>query len=457
MSTIKLPPVVPNNVFQLMSQEPHARHFYEYINLVAPTDAQGRYLHFDQLRRRFPSHLDPAICWGVIKFERTRLYQKILPIGRPQVWCNFVLTPTTQRVLSTVDRYASTAALEYMGGKVGKAAQINYLLNDLIEDEAISSSQLEGAVTTTLVAKDMLKRERQPRTPDEKMIIGNYRMMRFAWEKRHEPLSVALIAEMHESGVAGIDDAKYSPGVFRVNDDVVVQDGDGHVVHSPPPAEGIVERLETLAGWINTCHDDAATGDYVHPLIKSISLHFALGYEHPFRDGNGRVARALFYWFMFKSDYAAFRYISISVLLKNAAVQYGKSYLYTETDELDLTYFIDYQCSIVQRAVDGFKASYERTLRDGETFERWLWDSGLYKALNEKQRTVFQVAKSGTAKQFTAVNVKENLGCSYNTASAVLNGLVDLNIFIKKKQGREWVFSMRDQAELQKNWVCITR
>lgn len=450
---IKLPPQVPDSVFRLIQQEPHLQYLSDYMGLAKPIDSQGRYLHFDQLRHRFPAYLDQSICWGIIKFERSRLYQKILPIGEPKVWCDFILTPTAQRVISTVDRYASTAALEYMTSKVGTRAQVNYLLNDLVEDEAISSSQLEGAATTTLVAKDMLKRERQPRTPDEKMIIGNYKMMRFAWEKRLEPLSVELIAEMHEVGVGGIDDDKYSPGSFRLNDDVVVQDGDGNVVHSPPPAEGIVGRLQKLADWINTCHDDATTSNYIHPLIKAISLHFALGYEHPFRDGNGRVARALFYWFMFRSDYAAFRYISISVLLKNAPIQYGYSYLYTETDGLDLTYFIDYQCSIVMRAVDGFKEAYDKNLRNIEEFESWLWSSGLYKSLNEKQRTVFQVAKSGVARQFTAVSVKENLGCSYNTASAVLNGLVELNVFVKIKHGREWVFSMRDQADIKKNWL----
>ncbi|PFY07573.1 cell filamentation protein Fic, partial [Bacillus toyonensis] len=88
---------------------------------------------------------------------------------------------------------------------------------------------------------------------------------------------------MHEVGVQGIDDDKYSPGSFRLNDDVVVQDGDSNVVHTPPPAEGIAKRLGRLADWINTCHDDATTSRYLHPLIKGISLHFALGYEHPFR------------------------------------------------------------------------------------------------------------------------------------------------------------------------------
>jgi len=50
---------------------------------------------------------------------------------------------------------------------------------------------------------------------------------------------------------------------------------------------------------------------------------------------------------------------------------------------------------------------------------------------------------SGMAKEFTAVNVKENLDCSYNTASAALNGLVALNLFEKRKMGREWVYFLR--------------
>ena len=174
-----------------------------------------------------------------------------------------------------------------------------------------------------------------------------------------------------------------------------------------------------------------------------------MGYEHPFRDGNGRVARALFYWFMFKNDFSAFRYIAISILLRNAPVKYGRSYLATESDGLDLTYFIDHQCSVILRAVTEFSAVYRKSLVYAQGFDRWLEESGLFKQLTDKQRTVFQVAKSGMAKEFTAVNVKENLNCSYNTAASTLNGLVELKVFEKKKMGREWVFFLRDALHIQ--------
>jgi Fic family protein len=443
---MKKPPLLRGKsdpVFDLLGQSPHKERLSDYLALLKPLDDQGRYFPFDELRYRWSPGLDSNLCWALVKKARTAQYSSLVPLGEPIQWGRFVLTPLAQKAVSAVDRQATTAALEYMTGQIGERAHFSYLLNDLIEDEAISSSQLEGAATTTRVAKDMLKRKRLPRTPDERMVIGNYKMMNFAWEKRYEPLSIELITAMHCVGVEGIDDPQYSPGALRFNDDVVVQDGEGNTVHAPPPAAGLASRLQVLSKWINQSHGDPDQVDYLHPLIKGIALHFALGYEHPFRDGNGRVARALFYWFMFKNDFSAFRYIAISLLLRNGPVKYGRSYLNTEADDLDLTYFIDFQCSVIVRAVSAFTEAYRKSLAYTESFDRWLLASGFFDRLTEKQRAVYQVAKSGMAKEFTAVNVKENLDCSYNTASATLNGLVELKVFEKRKMGREWVFFLR--------------
>lgn len=424
----------------------------EYLGLFSPIDSKGRYLHYDEFKYRVPKELDTNVSWSVVKMARSRQLKNILPIGEPIKHCKFYLSPSIQKAISETDRNTTSASLEWMCSKIGEEKHLEYLLNDLVEDEAISSSQLEGAATTTKVAKDLLKRKRKPRSPDEKMIVGNFKMMKFAWDNRHKDLSVDLILALHQEGVDNIDNDTYTPGVFRATDDVEVVDSEGNSVHTPPPAKGLNKRIKNLAKWVNECHHDIDNKDYFHPLVKAITLHFAIGYEHPFRDGNGRVARALFYWYMFKNDFASFRYIAISVLLKTAPVKYGKSYLYTETDDMDLTYFIDYQCGIIIRAINEFKDSYKRTLEETELFNKWLWESGLYKQLNDKQQTVFQVARSGLAQSFTAMNVKENLGCAYNTAANVLNGLVELNLFTKKKEGREWVYSMLSQKKILESW-----
>ncbi|MGH8434982.1 MAG: Fic family protein [Pseudomonas sp.] len=448
---VKRPPSLIANPFAQLSEQ-GSTHIGEYLELHTPLDDKGRYQHFDELRFRIPKGLDHALAWSVVKQARQRQLNPVIPLGEPEQLGKLLLTPAMQLAMSEADRHTTGAALEWMSGKIGEQRHVQYLLNDLVEDEAISSSQLEGAATTTKIAKDLLKRQLGPRSPDEKMIVGNFRMMQFAWNQRHRPLSAELIAQMHKIGVEGIDDDKYQPGTYRSDDDVVVADADGNVVHTPPSARGLEQRLAKLAQWANGNHHDVESSQYLHPLLKAITLHFAIGFEHPFRDGNGRVARSLFYWYLFKQDFAAFRYIAISTLLKAAPVQYGKSYLYTETDELDLTYFIDYQCRVITRAIAEFKGACQRAMESIQAFNTFLYESGLYRQLSDKQKTVLQVAKSGIASQFTSANVSENLGCSYNTAATVLNGLVEKQLFKKEKSGREWVYSMADVDRIVQQW-----
>ncbi len=425
-----------------------------YVQFYNSIDNKGRYLAFDEFRHRVSKELSIDAAWALTKEIRRQSNTNLFILGVPPSFCPYIDTSLIQKTKTLVDQSTTTAALEWANRKIGEEQNFSYMLEDLVEEEAISSSQLEGAATTTLIAKDMLKRKREPRSMDERMIIGNFKMMRFVWDKRAEFLTIDLIRELHAIGVTGIDDEKYTPGAFRLNDNVFVGDIDGNILHQPPPVAGLEGRLQSLCDWINADHDEIESQSYIHSLIKAICVHFAIGYEHPFNDGNGRVARALFYWFMFKKDYGAFRYISISNLLKEAATQYGKSYLYTETDEMDMTYFIEYQCSIIMRAVNAFKLHCQKAVTGIEEFNKWMFNSGVYGKLSEKQKIVFQVAKSSTNTVFTARYVEEKLGCSYNTAATVLNGLVDLNLFDKQKDGKEWIYSLRDKQDIQKNWIA---
>ena len=91
--------------------------------------------------------------------------------------------------------------------------------------------------------------------------------------------------------------------------------------------------------------------EFAHPVIKAINLHFYLSYIHPFIDGNGRTARALFYWYMLKQKYWMFEYLTISRVFLKAPAQYARAFLYTEYDSLDLTYFISFHLKAVIIAI----------------------------------------------------------------------------------------------------------
>jgi Fic family protein len=448
----KHPPAATPQPFETIL-DTHPSDIPAYVGLHQVIDKEGRYLHYDQLRYRIPKGLDHTLAWSVVKMARQSQLLPVIELGEPAQPCWFLSTPAIQRAVSLCDQRTTTAVLRYMTEQIGEGKQIEYLLNDLIDEEAISSSQLEGSSTTTKVAKDLLSTQRGARTPDEKMIIGNFRMMQCAWERRAQPLSLQLICDLHREGVEGIDDDHYRPGALRNSDEVIVGDGQGGVAHQPPPAVSLEARLASLIGWDNSDPGKTNAFGHIHPVVKAIIIHFAVGYEHPFHDGNGRVARSLFYWYLFKEGFGAFRYIAISTLLKRAPVKYGMSYLYTETDDMDLTYFIDYQCRLLTEAIELFQNNYDVALRSIREFEKFLYNSGLYGKLSEKQRMVFNVANSNRARHFTVNNVKANLDCSYNTAASVLNGLVKLKLFRKRKEGKLWVYSMLDPKHIQEAWV----
>ncbi len=233
---------------------------------------------------------------------------------------------------------------------------------------------------------------------------------------------------MHSTGTRTLEQEKYTSGAFRTTDDVAVVDAEGEIVHQPPKHDSIERLLTRVVKWLNS--NDSG----VHPVIQAITLHFVIGYVHPFRDGNGRVARALFYWYMFKSGYTGFRYIAISALLKKAPIQYGVSYLDTEHDNLDLTYFIKYQLLIIGRAIDEFVAVYQRAAQQMQGLEE------RYSGLEDIERKIIGFV-SGEPRYrkkptVTAREVESLLGISYNSAKQKLDDMVTAGILASEKIGK---------------------
>jgi Fic family protein len=162
-------------------------------------------------------------------------------------------------------------------------------------EEAITSSQLEGAVTTREVAKKMLAEGRKPRDRSERMIANNYVTMRRIVELKDKPLTPELVFQVHrEISEDALDIADGAGRFRRAEEDINVSDMEGTVFHTPPRAGELPARLQSMCDFAN----GVTPGFFVHPVIRGIILHFWLAYDHPFVDGNGRTARALFYWQM---------------------------------------------------------------------------------------------------------------------------------------------------------------
>jgi len=402
---------------------------FDYLQKYQDTDSKGRYLYWDKFRYRVAKGDDPQKAWWATKFVRFSKYKPLEYYDTNNAMFLFCIPDTLQAKLFKISHLSSSGIVP------NNSIKKHYLISSLVMEEAISSSQLEGASTTRRVAKDMLINDRKPKNDDEAMILNNYLLMREIKRLVNEDLTIDMILDLHRIATHENHENGNIAGEFRKSNDIVISDGEDNILHQPPSYELIQERLQAVCDFANTQH----LGEeeiFIHPVIKAILLHFMIGYEHPFSDGNGRTARSIFYWFMLKNNFDYFEYISISKLLKEAPKQYGMSFLYSEIDDNDLTYFIDYQLDIILRAIDELLKYLEQKSREFEEVNALLESSSIGSSLNFIQKDIVKKAIKNPGRIFTAKEIANDYDKSLNSARKYLNELVEYKILAIIKQGK---------------------
>ena len=177
--------------------------------------------------------------------------------------------------------------------------------------------------------------------------------------------------------------------------------------------------------------------------MKAILLHFMLAYDHPFVDGNGRTARALFYWSMANQNYWLMEFISISEIIKRAPYKYARSYLYTETDENDVTYFVIHQLGIVLQAIDALYVFIKNQSQEiNETAELLYTNEALNNKLNYRQIALIKHALKHPNMHYRIEPHRQSHGVTYDTARTDLLNLVKLGLLLKQKLGKAFTFTI---------------
>jgi Fic family protein len=414
-------------------------------------DGQGRYLHWDKLRHLPPPEdLTPEQWWLGIKLARRKNF-KPLPLrdrrGQP---FQYGLPAVAQKELHWLDRHAS-GSIQAESAITDPQTRNTYLIRSLIE-EAISSSQLEGASTTQNVAKEMIRQAREPRDKSERMILNNYEAMRFIRESRNDPLTPSLVFELQRILTKDTLDSDDQAGRFRRADEPLqVVDNVSHVVlHVPPPAEELPTRLQALCDFANAdSEQEGDPGTFLHPVIRAIALHFMLGYDHPFCDGNGRTARALFYWAMTRQDYWLAEFISISTIIKTSPAQYGKAYLHTESDDNDLTYFLIHQLEVIHKAITALHLFLKKKVRGINEAEQMLTQNPRLKGrLNFRQLALLRHALKHPRFAYVIDEHQNSHGISYDVARKDLLFMADeLRLLTKTKDGKRYLFVVPEDIE----------
>jgi Fic family protein len=399
-------------------------------------EAEREYLHWDKVRHLTPPHgLTHEEWWLGIKIARQAASRWIPLRDAEGARFTYTLPDAVLRRLHVVDQRSSGAIATPEVVTADDEARRQYLVNSLME-EAIRSSQLEGANTTRRVAKELLRTGREPQDRSERMIANNYRALRWMREEMGDQLTPADVLELHRIVTEGtLDDSGASGRLQRPDEErIAVVDQDGTVLHDPPPADQLPDRLEAMCAFANAPHDGEP---FIHPVIRGILLHFWLAYDHPFEDGNGRTARVLFSWYLRSRGYWLVEYLSISKILRQAPAKYKRSFLETESDERDATYFIAYQLEVIEQAIEQLHRYLDRKVAEVKAVERLIRGS---RGFNHRQLALLSDALRNPDGLYTFGSHATRHGVTHETARTDLRDLAARGVLEIQRAGRRYLF-----------------
>lgn len=399
-------------------------------------DLSGKYLPWDKFRfKEPPEGLTVEEWWHLTRLARRASSRSLTPLrqqnGQP---FTFALPDEVLRATEEIASHAS--------GEIGMSELVanedtrrRYVVNSLFE-EAITSSQLEGAATSRREAKAMLRTGREPRDNSERMIVNNYLAMERVRELVDAPLSPDLVRELHRIVTEGTLDNPGAAGQLQDDNDLRVSvwgDGD-QLLYRPPPVEELPTRLQALCDFANGTDG----GPYMPTVLRAVTIHFMVGYDHYFEDGNGRTARALFYWSMLRGGYWMTEYMSISRILRLAKSKYAQSFLVTEDDEGDLTHFFIYHLGIIQRAIRDLHTYLDA--KSAEVRDVQVRLRSVPGEFNYRQLAIIENAVRDAGGHYTINSHRRSHMISVETARQDLMGLQRRGLLDRVKVGRQFVW-----------------
>lgn len=411
--------------------------------LISSRRDTDSYWHWDELRRRKPPDGLTMEEWWLQQKLTRRVNRRGLPFTDTDGQEFSVTLPDeASSLLHEIDQLAAgrvVAPTEI----VSDSTRDRYLVSSLME-EAISSSLLEGAATTRQEAKQLLRSGREPVSKAERMVVNNYRTMNLIRNDLEHPLSLEMVLDIHRTITEGtLENPDDAGRIQSANDErvVVAHEFEDLVYHRPPPAALLPPRLEAMVKFAN----ETDAKPFLHPVVRAVTLHFWLAYDHPFVDGNGRTARALFYRSMLRQGYWLTEFLSISRLLYQAPAKYERAFLFVESDDADLTYFLIHQLRIIRRSIDelyGYLSARAEEIRD---LERHLGRTGIF---NMRQLFLLAHALKRPDAVYTFQTHQNSHQIVYETARRDLLDLEALRLLERGKVGREYrFFPARDLNE----------
>jgi hypothetical protein len=234
-----------------------------------------RYLHWDKLRRLAPPDgLSSEEWWLGLKAARGAERRPLPLKDAAGHRFGYGLPDLVLERLHRIDqRCGGEVAMDEVVTSEREAGQ-RFLVNSLME-EAIRSSQLEGATTSRRVAKNMLRSGREPRDRSERMILNNYRALGFMREEMGKTLNSESILELHRIVTEGTLDDPSAAGRLQRPDEprVAVFDRDDGESACASCATSPTKETTGIGSSTPFC----ARSSYISGLLMTIHSRMGMG------------------------------------------------------------------------------------------------------------------------------------------------------------------------------------
>ncbi|KGP74853.1 hypothetical protein JT05_14095 [Desulfosporosinus sp. Tol-M] len=396
-----------------------------------------RYLNKKEIMYRLPSSVPINKFWPELSQARKNIQVPLLDKGEQNMW--FCRQSRLTERLNQIDMVAKSNIFNYIPDQMQSA-----VIFDALIDEAFNSSVIEGAFSTKKRSREMIKNKETPKDKSEQMIINNYEALEFVLENLEKPINEDIVLTIYRIVTKNTLDAADQVKKYRDAAVFVIDPNLPDPIYEGPDQQKVQVMMDSLFDFINS-------EDGLHPICKSAIIHFYLVYIHPFFDGNGRTARCIAYMYLLQKGYDAFKFFSLSSLVKEARSKYYKAIKDVEDNESDTTYFIIFYSKMILQSVSNILDNLKK-----ETVKSIILQ-GIKKnriVLSNRQKQAINTFIKKD-KEITIAEYQKKYNVAYQTARTDLLQLEEIEVLTKTKEGKKFVFRITELEKIVEKYKPV--
>ncbi|MFN7129189.1 MAG: Fic family protein [Brevundimonas sp.] len=318
--------------------------------------------------------------------------------------------------------------MEALGFPLREEAVLHTLTEDVLKSSEIEGEVLDRDQVRSSIAR-RLGMDVVGLVPANRNVEGVVEMMLDATQNYAQPLTAERLFAWHAAlfptGRSGM--TKITVGDWRTPDGDPMQVVSGPVgrerVHyEAPAADRLDAEIGTLLHWFETASPD--------PVLKAGVAHLWFVTNHPFDDGNGRIARAIADLALARAEGTPQRFYSMSAQIRAERKAYYEALEATQKGDLDITAWLLWFIACLDRAFDGAETILASVMRKAH-----FWEPLADQPLNERQKKVLNRLLDGFEGKLTNAKWAVLTKTSSDTALRDINDLVEKGVLLKDAGG----------------------